>query len=85
MTITLSKSVEEKLAALPQEAIENALLRLVEEHGHNKKKALADALQEGLDDIEAGRITRISSDSDMDHFFQSSRKRVLEKVAKNHA
>ena len=80
MTITLSKSVEEKLATLPQEEIEKALLRLAEQHGHNKEEALADALQKGLDDIEAGRVTRISTKEEMDEVFRASRERVLKNV-----
>jgi|GEM_PF-5748739 len=58
MTITLSKSVEEKLATLPQEEIEEALLRLAEEHRHDKEKALSKSLQKGPDDIKNGRVTR---------------------------
>lgn len=80
MTITLPKNVEEKLASLPQEEIEGVLLRLAEQRGHDKEKDLGDALQKGLDDIEAGRVTSASTKEEREALFRASRERVLEQA-----
>ena len=80
MAISISPDLEKALATVPREEIEGVLLRLAEQHGHDKEKALTDALQKGLDDIEAGRVTRISTKEEMDELFAASRKRVLNKV-----
>lgn len=82
MTITLPKDIEETLATLPQEKIEEALLRLAEQHGYDREKALASALQKGVDDLESGRFTEIQSEEDLDSFFAAGRKRVLEKATR---
>lgn len=81
MTITLPKEVEEKLAKLPQEEIEAALLRLAEQHGHDKEQALTDALQKGIDDLDAGKYTELDSDDELDAFFATGRKRSLDKLS----
>jgi len=80
MTITLPQSLEEKISALPAELVEQALQELVEKHGVDQEKAWNDALQEGIDDIAAGRVTRIATDEEMGEVFRESRERVLKRV-----
>ncbi len=83
--ITLPKSIEDKLASLPQEGIEAALFRLAEEHGHGKERALANELQKGLNDLKNEQVTPISTKKEMDDFFRASRKRILAQTVEKHA
>ena len=80
MTITLPKSVEEKIASLPQEEVEAVLIRLAEKH-QNKETVLADALQKGLDASAEGRVIKVSTDDERKALFKGVRDRALQKAS----